>query len=430
MNPRPRTVDQSMDRRNGSWMEALEEFTKCQTTDVDYGSMAPKKLVTYTKMGKSKFVAPSFRLINEYIDEETDLAYIPPNTRASPTAPRVTRGTPRSSENGSTYGFESSHASGSESTQASGSIAKSATGSGDNEQAASSDEATSSESVPAPRNDDPTPVAGEPNRCSGPYHFYYGRGFLVDISHTTISRFLYGPGPDHTWTLNTAEFDYRWDVVRSGAFKCNAEQRKAILLCLARHIAADGERVDWVSSPRLGIRKVTLSLVAKFFWLLVRNMVSPTKADNQLTWDRAVMVAALVAGLEIDFARMLLAEIHERAFKTSTTYPFPCLIFQLCRDSGVPLWHCYKLIHPTGTLNIGLIQDEVNLAAPRRGPRIDVPLGSDLVDVVEQMHGAEHILPAHSDDAPTSSSQASSQAPNSSRATPPLRANVIPLARV
>uniref|UniRef100_M1DVC9 Integrase core domain containing protein n=1 Tax=Solanum tuberosum TaxID=4113 RepID=M1DVC9_SOLTU len=45
-----------------------------------------------------------------------------------------------------------------------GSIAKSATGSGDNEQATLSDEATSSESVLAPQNDDPTPVAGEPNR--------------------------------------------------------------------------------------------------------------------------------------------------------------------------------------------------------------------------------------------------------------------------
>ena len=51
----------------------------------------------------------------------------------------------------------------------------------------------------------------------------------------------------------------------------------------------------------------------------VRNKVSPTPVDNILKWGRAVMVAALVAGLEIDFARMMLAEIHERAFKTSTT---------------------------------------------------------------------------------------------------------------
>uniref|UniRef100_M1DKZ6 Integrase core domain containing protein n=1 Tax=Solanum tuberosum TaxID=4113 RepID=M1DKZ6_SOLTU len=125
---------------------------------------------------------------------------------------------------------------------------------------------------------------------------------------------------------------------------------------------------EWVAAPSLGIRKATLNFVAKFFWLLVRNRVSPTKADNQLTWDRAVMVAALVAGVEIDFARILLAEIHERVFKTSTTYPCPCLISQLCRDSGLPIWHCDRLIHPTGTLDIGLIRDEANVAAPRREP--------------------------------------------------------------
>ncbi|KAG5631673.1 hypothetical protein H5410_003390 [Solanum commersonii] len=106
---------------------------------------------------------------------------------------------------------------------------------------------------------------------------------------------------------------------------------------------------------RVGIRKATLIFVAKFFWLLVRNRVSPTKDDNQLTWNRAVIVAALVEGLEINFARMLLAVIHEWEFKTSTTYPFPYLIFQLYRDSGVPIWHCDRLTHLTGTLDIGLI---------------------------------------------------------------------------
>ncbi|KAG5615758.1 hypothetical protein H5410_015582 [Solanum commersonii] len=117
------------------------------------------------------------------------------------------------------------------------------------------------------------------------------RGCPVDISPATIRRFIYGP-------------------------------------------TADGELAEWVAAPRLGIRKATLSFMAKFFWLLVRNRVSPTKADNQVTWDRAVMVVALVAGVDIDFARMLLAEIHERAFRTSTTYPFPCLIFRQ-QDSEV-----------------------------------------------------------------------------------------------
>ncbi|KAG5580221.1 hypothetical protein H5410_050848 [Solanum commersonii] len=251
------------------------------------------------------------------------------------------------------------------------------------------DGATSSEPIPVPPNDAPTPVAGEPNRwcVEGQWQIYQDakmcdwmardrgrlreivrgvlcflcdplrgsissgealaqdpltstlvRGCPVDISPTTIRRFLYGP-------------------------------------------TADGERVEWVAAPHLGIRKATLTFVAKFFWLLVRNRVSPTKADNQVMWDRAVIVAALVAGVEIDFARMLLAEIHERAFRTSTTYPFPCLIFQLCRDSGVPIWHCDRLVHPTGALDIGLIRDEANVAAPRREPQVEADIASLRSDV-------------------------------------------------
>ena len=143
------------------------------------------------------------------------------------------------------------------------------------------------------------------------------------------------------------------------------------------------------------------------------------------------MVAALVAGVEIDFARMLLAEIHKRAFRTSTTYPFPRLIFHLCRDSGVPIWHCDKLVHPTGALDIGLIRDDANVAAPRREPQIEVPLlGTDLADTVGQAQGGDPIIPDHTDTVPGSSFQATSMAPSSSRSTPQLGATVVPLARV
>uniref|UniRef100_M1DCU9 Integrase core domain containing protein n=1 Tax=Solanum tuberosum TaxID=4113 RepID=M1DCU9_SOLTU len=211
----------------------------------------------------------------------------------------------------------------------------------------------------------------------------------------------------------------------------NAEQREVVILWLAKYIVADGEHAKWVAAPRLGIRKATLNFVAKFFLLLVRNRVSPTKSDNQLTWDIAIMVAALVAGVEIDLARMLLAEIHERAFKTSTTYPFPCLIFQLCRDSGVLIWHCDRLIHPTGTLDIGIIRDKANVAAPRKEPQIEVPpLGADLADTVGQAQEGDPIIPDHSDTVLASSSQAASMAPSSSRSTPQLGDIVVPLSRV
>ncbi|KAG5606642.1 hypothetical protein H5410_028134 [Solanum commersonii] len=77
------------------------------------------------------------------------------------------------------------------------------------------------------------------------------RGCPVDISPATISHFLYGPTTGHSWSLNTAEFDYRWGIVRSGAFQRNAKQREAVILWLARYIAMDGKRAEWVAAPRI-----------------------------------------------------------------------------------------------------------------------------------------------------------------------------------
>ena len=71
-----------------------------------------------------------------------------------------------------------------------------------------------------------------------------------------------------------------------------------------------------------------LNFVAKFFWLIVCNKVSTMQADNILTWDRAVMVAALVAGLKIDFARMMLAEIHEGRSRPPLLNPSYVLSFR------------------------------------------------------------------------------------------------------
>uniref|UniRef100_M1DZ66 Integrase core domain containing protein n=1 Tax=Solanum tuberosum TaxID=4113 RepID=M1DZ66_SOLTU len=55
----------------------------------------------------------------------------------------------------------------------------------------------------------------------------------VDISLATISHFLYDPTTGHSWSTNTSEFDYRWDILRSGAFQRNVEQREAVILWLA-----------------------------------------------------------------------------------------------------------------------------------------------------------------------------------------------------
>lgn len=136
-------------------------------------------------------------------------------------------------------------------------------------------------------------------------------------------------------------------------------------------------------NPRGLMKKANLNFAAKFFWLLVLHRLSPTVADNVLTYNRAELVVALVEGLSIDFAKILIIVIHERDFKSSATFPFACLIFHLCRDVGVPIWICDTLHTTGGTVHIDLIMDEANVAAPRRGPRGELqPLSENFANTV------------------------------------------------
>ena len=84
--------------------------------------------------------------------------------------------------------------------------------------------------------------------------------------------------------------------------------------------------------PKGAIKKANLTFMAKFLSLIFRHCLSPIAADNIVTWDRAVLMEAMIAGFEVDFAWLLQAVMHERAFKVTTTYPFPCMIFSLCRS--------------------------------------------------------------------------------------------------
>ena len=94
-------------------------------------------------------------------------------------------------------------------------------------------------------------------------------------------------------------------------------------------------------------------------------------------------MAAMIAGFEMDFAWLLQAVMHKRDFKVRTIYPFPCMIFSLCRSAGVPIWHVDQLKTPLGTVDIGLIRDEANEFSPCRGPRPELPpLGDNLAYTV------------------------------------------------
>uniref|UniRef100_M1DK53 Integrase core domain containing protein n=1 Tax=Solanum tuberosum TaxID=4113 RepID=M1DK53_SOLTU len=98
---------------------------------------------------------------------------------------------------------------------------------------------------------------------------------------------------------------------------------------------------------------------------------------------------------------------------------------------GTPVyhvWHCDRLLQATKTLDIGLIRDEANVAAPHREPHVAVPpLRDDLVANVEQMHVDDPAPPATTTDAQAPPSPAASQASNSSKATHSFDSLLVPL---
>ena len=98
---------------------------------------------------------------------------------------------------------------------------------------------------------------------------------------------------------------------------------------MALNLSVDGEGADWVTEPKGAIKKANLNFTAKFLWLIVCHCLSATATDNIVTWDRDVLMEAMIAGFEVDFNWFLQTVMHKRAFKVTTTYPFPCMIFCL-----------------------------------------------------------------------------------------------------
>ena len=67
------------------------------------------------------------------------------------------------------------------------------------------------------------------------------------------------------------------------------------------HLSVDGEGADWVTEPKGAIKKANLTFTAMFLWLIVCHCLSPTTADNIVTWDRVVHMASMIYGFEVEF---------------------------------------------------------------------------------------------------------------------------------
>ena len=89
----------------------------------------------------------------------------------------------------------------------------------------------------------------------------------------------------------------------------------------------------------------------------------------------------------------------------------------LRRFAGVPIWHIDQLNTPLGSVDIGLIRDEANDLAPRRGPRQELPpVGNNQDDTVEQAHTATKAVSTYT--TPLESIPGSSTARSSSWSAP------------
>ncbi|MCD7471993.1 hypothetical protein HAX54_012815 [Datura stramonium] len=53
--------------------------------------------------------------------------------------------------------------------------------------------------------------------------------------------------------------------------------------------------------------------------------------------DRVVLVASLMFGFPLNIGALIVEEMHWRAVRLSTSFPFPCLITRLCNEAHVPI---------------------------------------------------------------------------------------------
>ena len=90
------------------------------------------------------------------------------------------------------------------------------------------------------------------------------RGIQVVISLPSIHRYLYGEDVDANRTPLTAEFNYRWQIVKDGQFLREPSLRETTKRWMSLHLSVDGEGVDCVIEPKGAIKKSNLTFTAMF----------------------------------------------------------------------------------------------------------------------------------------------------------------------
>lgn len=159
----------------------------------------------------------------------------------------------------------------------------------------------------------------------------------------------------------------------------------------------------WVTNHADLIVKAHISLWAKFWWSTIRWCIQTTFTDNVIILKRSILLANILAGYEIDWARIISEQIHESTVQMNTSLLFPVLIHQLCSAAGVSIdAHWDQHIEATFTMDPSLIKaDENTVALPRAAPST-IP---DAFLVKPQTHGLTpaptNITPAAAEPTPS-----------------------------
>ena len=93
---------------------------------------------------------------------------------------------------------------------------------------------------------------------------------------------------------------------------------------MALNLSINGEGADWVTEQKGVIKKANLTFMAKFLWLIVRHYLSPTAADNIVTWDLAVLMAAMIDNWSPPLCLMDLQmlKVTSSLFNRNIIFPF------------------------------------------------------------------------------------------------------------
>lgn len=111
-------------------------------------------------------------------------------------------------------------------------------------------------------------------------------------------------------------------------------QRAELVRQILDYILDLGDESPWIEGKG-HIKKAVLNFAAMFQWMAVHYQFFPTIVESLLTWDSAVLISSLIVGYVIDFAAIIMYELHEQAFGDMTMLTFPILIQQQCDKASV-----------------------------------------------------------------------------------------------